>query len=1827
MNFNKKFFFLILLFVLILSSSCVWAEEIYENNSTSTNKDLMIGKVNSHDELSDDQSGEIVVNDWDELQYYCSLTDKDYTLKLKENTNYYPTNPKDSNGQIKINNNIKIIGSNGAYIGDNSSDARLISYTSIVVPDGNRKSLTLENITFKWIYHQYQPDAIFINLAGNGNYLFKDCHFENIKNIIGNGAVICLKKGSATIENCSFINCDVPKGIIDIYGNQAMVVNDCYFAYNYAYEHTTCIKNYGNLKVNNTKFYKNRSSAWAGGITTYDKGVTDIFNCNFTGNVAGWNGGALYCYNIMNIYNSTFVDNNCTTNNGGGAIGACQFQGTPRIYIENSLFKDNNNLCWSLDELSTTSTGCGGAISFMDIGVLEVRNSVFISNSAAHGSAINARTGGPVYGSPDVIIVNNTFINHTRVGDVLDIHLDDTFCNISGNYYLNNSIVFSELTLTPIIAGNNQATLQVMISLSRVENYESDILNKTFFNVYINNKYSKTVNSSIFTIDFGDLDICNVYVVPTISNSRSNEVTVVSTREYIFVSKNGSDNNNGSSRLAPVNTIKKALELAKDCRNIILLDGNWSENLKIDYDVLIKGENNATLTNDANFVLNSNFTLKNMNIINLSVDNFIKQNEGNLIIENCIFKNNAAVNLIDARHAEISKSIIINNNAALINNNGYASITNSVILNNTDILKGNQNYVLDYNWWGSTLKNPVKPVDLNISNWLVLNATSSVNRLEQNQVAFISLGFYLNNASKYTNLPEIEFNYNALNGNLDSRHAYTLTALKNGVVTVNYNNVYYDIIFEFLKSNPNLQVKTENVMFGEDVVIQISMPGDASGNVTVEISNLTQTLKSSKDMIFTFKNLKADNYAVNAIFSGDDKYIPQNATSNVQVSRYSSKTDLEISEIKVNEDVLINVSCLSDAQGNVTLYINNKAHTLALTNAKATYTIKNITRGDYIIKAVYNGDDKYLESQSSTKIEVDKLNASMLIEAADIIYGESAVIIVRLNDNATGNVTVTVDGKSNSSGVVDGQSVIILSGLEAGDNKNITVFYTGDDTYFNKTESADFTISKADLTFDISADNIKIGQDAVIHINVPAKTSGTFTIGEDVITIPLSGAVEYVISDLAIGEYEITAIYDGNNYNIVQNSTTFAVLEYPLSQWPNEGLDSKSSYKSQYGSDTNGEIAFIIDLEDDIVGDLTIDSDGNIYVTTQNGIYSYDANGSLRFVFTPDTREGNFSGTCIGRDVVISPKSGDTLYFINQTTGEKYGSSNLYQGSSLFAPIIDSNANVYIVSEYQVTSGRYNLVKIPYRMWEFGGNPILIDLAKTAPLCSPTVNENIVVVLSENRLRVLDANTLQSNFIKSGNYANVRPVIGEGNIVYAALSDSVVAYSVSGSQLWKSKITSGVRQLLLDEDVLYSLNADGNLYRYDVLTGKQALVSNLNITSGVLIGNDSNMYFASDNVFYEISNGGEILWKSDLSAKITGNPVMDKNGVIYVTSSDNRILALAHGDLRDPNLTISVDDSQITISIDSQATGNVSFDFNNVSYENVFNIPISDLAEGNYQINVTYSGDLRFRQTSEIVTFAVKPEIVPKIESSMKDTVSIALPGDATGNLTVIAGNNTYTRELVDGKATITVPGLDSMGDVAVIYSGDSKYSGFNKTTNVALFKSKLTSNNLNMLYSSGKYFKVRLTQNSNPLAGKTVVFTVNGKKITGVTDKNGIASVKITLAPKTYTVTAEYNGVEVKNKVVVKSIITAKNVNAKKSSKSIKIKVTLKKVNKKYLKNKKVTLKFNKKTFKAKTNKKGVVTFTIKKNVYNKLKANKMYIYQVIYAKDKVKKTIKFKK
>ena len=1748
---DKKFFILIL-FVLFLSMSIVSASEIEDVNVTSVSNESTREVVEDINFLESDNFGEsgvvqvssqefvqsdddvIVVNNWDELQYYCSLSDKDYTLKLKENTNFYPTDPDKPSYKIIINNNVKIIGSEGAYFGDVCQrnayiknghyvvdDGKAIAYTAIIVPDNNRKGLTLENVTFKWIYTLYNPDGVFLQMGGKSMNVIKNCVFENINTMYGHSCIVYLKKGDALLENCSFVNCTTDFGCVSLYDPNSytsarMMVKDCYFENNFARTEPGCINNCAILTVYNTTFYKNRASVWAGAIHTHFYASATIYDSNFTDNVAGWNGGALYTYSYLNIYNTVFSGNNCTTNNGGGAIGACKHVSAPHIYIENSLFENNENLCWRLDELSTTGTGRGGAISLMDEGSLEVRNTTFISNSASIGTAICAVEAGS-YGSPGVIIVNNTFINHTRVGDVLVVRLAGTISNISDNFYLGNSIEFSNLTLTTLNVGNEQSTLQINVSLKNPSHYDADILDKTLYDVYVNNNYVKTVNSTVFTLDFGDLDICNVYVIPTISNRKSNEVTLVSSREYIFVSKiNGNDSNNGSSRDAPVSTIKRALELAQSCQNIILLDGDYSEsNVQINYDVCIKGEGNATLTGETSFTSSSIFILKNLKINNLNTGTFITQNGNNLLISNCIFTNN---------------------NALLVYNSGFTSISNSVLLNNSKIIKGNvNNCILDYNWWGNTVP------DLNISKFATLNLTSDVSSLENNQKANVKAVFYLNDGSKYTNLPNINLDISSINGILnknvtviDENVIYTLTAFNDGILTVSYNDINISKTFEFLKSNPSISLTTNDIMFGDNLTVTVTAPGDAEGDLTVNVGNVSQTkaIESTKT-IFIFENLKADNYTITLTYSGDKKYISKELTSNVIVNKYESTIKLNISTVNVGEDVILTITITDSSTGNVTLKINNDVQTLILNNSKASYTIKNIIRGDYLITAIYNGDDKYLSSQDSKFIEVDNLNATISITIDDIVYGDTALVQVTLNDNATGSVSATVDGMTNTSDVKDGKSIIKLSNLEAG-IKDVIVFYTGDDTYFNKTLHANFTINKAELTFEMSSGDVMIGQDAHVYIKVPAKTKGTFTIGEDIITIPITGSIDYVIYDLGIGNYTYTAIYNGNNYNTVSNTTSFEVKEYSTPQWASEGGNTQNTQKSPYETLTNGEIAFVIPFNLTLSGDLVIDSLGNVYLPTQDGIYAFNQTRQLWY-FTSTDAIGNLSGIAISRDVIIAPKSGDTLYFINQTTGEKYGSSNIYQGSSLFVPVVTSDATLYIVSEYQYSSEDYKLTIIPYKLWENGGDPTLITIGNTQPLRAPTLNDEIIVIVSDNRLRMIDAKTLQTISIKSGDFQPVRPVIGEGNIVYAVLSDSIVAYNAKGVQVWKTKVTGKVgTTLAIDpEQAVYHINAKKLIYKYDIVDGSESKLSNLKVTSGLLIGSDGTLYFGSNNIFYALDSEGNVLWKSDLGSKIIGNPVMDASGLIYVPT-EKGVTALTYAPLSVPDLKVSVDDivegekATVTITWNNQTTGTVSYNVNgeditvNAEDAKVTKV-ISGLAAGYYDVSVSYSGDMRFKESSITKTFVVRStdDVANNIQFDGNSTFTFSLT-NAQGNLTVNVAGKTYSNELINGQTSITIDKL-SPGDYEAIvtYSGDRQYNKANRTFSIEIPKFKIDLNEVITTENVVSRISVSLPDD----ATGNLTLSVGTKKYTQTVNKGNAVIIVDDLPEGNYSATLTYSG------------------------------------------------------------------------------------------------------
>ncbi len=184
---------------------------------------------------------------------------------------------------------------------------------------------------------------------------------------------------------------------------------------------------------------------------------------------------------------------------------------------------------------------------------------------------------------------------------------------------------------------------------------------------------------------------------------------------------------------------------------------------------------------------------------------------------------------------------------------------------------------------------------------------------------------------------------------------------------------------------------------------------------------------------------------------------------------------------------------------------------------------------------------------------------------------------------------------------------------------------------------------------------------------------------------------------------------------------------------------------------------------------------------------------------------------------------------------------------------------------------------------------------------------------------------------------------------------------------------------------------------------------------------------------------------------------------------------------------------------------------------------------------------------------------------------------------------------------------------------GNHKISAFNPETYVIdsayinVFDVITGAKNINMYYDGGNTYKVRVfDDNGNPLkAGEKVTFAIGKKTYTKKTDKKGFATLKITSNPGLYQIGVKYKDYLVTNTLYVKQVLNPltsfKNKHVKPT---IKFKVKFLGKNKK---NKKISVKFNKKVYKAKTNKKGIATFNLKtpKNIGK-------YKLVVLYKKDK---------
>jgi hypothetical protein len=482
-----------------------------------------------------------------------------------------------------------------------------------------------------------------------------------------------------------------------------------------------------------------------------------------------------------------------------------------------------------------------------------------------------------------------------------------------------------------------------------------------------------------------------------------------------------------------------------------------------------------------------------------------------------------------------------------------------------------------------------------------------------------------------------------------------------------------------------------------------------------------------------------------------------------------------------------------------------------------------------------------------------------------------------------------------------------------------------------------------------------------------------------------------------------------------------------------------------------------------------------------------------------------------------------------------------------------------------------------------------------------------------------DANYPPMDYVKVLNIAYYGPtaVLGERGVVLAinlllpgdANGNLVVCLDKTGTWYRSKEISGGKASIDLSDLPIgiYSVRAvyDGQDYEVRPFTATFTVLPKINITQEVLVGDDINISMDLD----------------------------DAEGYVI----------------------IYIDDYYVAREI---VDGKINYSY-----------PTKDIPYGNYSVSFQYIGNSFDRnvfnywdpEREQIVPVEYIVNVMPQkfsvpyeLEVDENGVAHIYLPGDANGIMDIYSPDGTLlaradTRDFTirsfvadiewnirtteDGRTEITAAFKNRNGEIPMFldYYDDTIYAGFTQSSVAKIPKKvqRISAGSLSMLYTSSKTYSVKVYGPSgNLVKGVEVNFFINnvayGKAITNA---NGVASIVISKNPGTYTIRATSLGVSASAKLTVNHVITLKTVKVKKSAKKLVLKATLKKVNGKYLKGKKITFKFNGKTYKAKTNKKGVAKVTIKKAVLKKLKVGKKIRYQATYLKDTVKKTVKVKK
>ena len=1501
------------------------------------------------------------------------------------------------------------------------------------------------------------------------------------------GRIFSIGEGfTVTLTNATLINGKADKGGA-IYNDGSLTLSDVKLSDNAADSYGGAVFNNGHLVVGNSVFDSNdivnRGSASVdyGGAAIYNwyDGVLTESGSNFTNNIKNYKNGDRLVGAVATIGDATISDS-CFVNNAGrwgGAISASGYliagDDVNTLTVSGSTFKENGGLY-----------GAGIFVAGSDF---TVSDCVFDKNTAfGKGNMTpNNNNGGALVVTQGNIPISGTIINSNFTNNKAQYGgaawINEGTVDISNSNFINNTA-----TVEAGAIGFEPAYTKITATV-----YGTNFINNT----------AGVDGGAIYSN--GDLRISD----SDFDNNKAQKADIIYSNINGLLSINGNNYSNYTENKAPIINLAGIETISSDGGVIITVLDNKTVNVCYGDVVTL----HAIITVDGVLVANQD--------LSFSVYN------GEDVV---VCKANSLLN--GSYVATYKINDVINKTVSIVYDGPEVHI-NTGILNvskaNPDLTVGALNITVG---------------DLEIITVTGPKDATGLITLTLNGIDYI-LPIYNGEAKFY--FQDLAYGTYDVSASYSGDNHYV--AAENSTV------------FKVDKVLANLNIHVEDITFGENGLVIITLPSDIDGSiVTVNVNGKVYPVTVENGFAkLPLRELNAGDYTISAVFAGNDKYLPGVSNALLTVSKADPALNVLISDVGYDGVFNINVALTGvDAiglNGNVIVTVNNKDYSVNIVNGKGTAVGVKLAAGTYDFTAAWAGNDNYNAVGDSGKFSVAKVDSIIDVAVSDIKVGEDAVISVKLLSDATGSVTVTVNGKDYTETVVNGVANVKVADIKAG-TYDVAVKYSGDNNYNAAVATSSFTVSKVDSTMDVTVNDIVFGGDLIVDAVLPDDATGEVVItvnGVDYHVSIENGKATGTIGGLAAGDYTVTVKYVGDdkytgvevaeNVNVAKAQPVLGVVIADVDY--GNGFVIEATLTGVNSAPLSGNVIVTVAGKEYTVkvtdgkGIATGDKlaagtyafaaawagDDNYNIVTENGdfkVNKIDSSVAVNVnnikvgeeltitVNVPSDATGDVTVSVDGKEYKVAIENGKAVKTISGLKADDYTVTVKYAG--------DNNYNAAVAASSFTVSKVDSTMDVTVNDIVFGG-----DLIVDAVLPDDATGEVVITVNGVDYHVSIENGKATGTIggLAAGDYTVTVKYVGDDKYTGVEVAENV--------NVAKAQPVLGV--VIADVDY-------GNGFVIEAtLTG----VNGAPLSGNVIVT------VAGKEYIVEVTDGKGIFTGDKLAAGTYGFAAA-------WAGNDNYNAVVENGDFKvnkiDSTVAVNADDIKVgenvtvTVNVPTDATGDVIIIVDGVDYtvaiENGKAVKtIADLKANDYTVTVKYSGDNNYNANQNTTEFTVSKIsdynmniTVPEFKEGVNSTINVVLPKDATGTVTVEIGGKNYTANVTDGVANVIIPGL-GVGDynITTTYSGDAKYDLMTKKGNITVIPNvdvNLDVDDVVMVYHDGTRLVAKLTDyQGKPIVNATIYFNINGVNYARTTDANGTASIALNLESGAYPVIVAYNG------------------------------------------------------------------------------------------------------